>query len=221
MAMSEKHEAWERMFRSGMTQEEIASASGVSRQAVSKALKALGVTRFDGGKSERARSRVALKAPLSTRHARWVSDFESGELMTEISARCGVSCAAVEKVISKYGASVELHRAASFEIRNQVAISDFESTEEARSALSRFFEQRSRARQRGIAWDFTFSEWWKVWRESGKWNLRGRGIDAYVMARTGDVGPYAAWNVRIDTSRNNLSEARSIRRSSLKGQSAG
>lgn len=219
--MNEKHESWARMFRSGMTQNEIALASGVSRQAVAKVLKSLGVSRFEGGKSERSRTLIAMKKPISDRHSCWIRDFEAGEQMVDIAFRSGVSCAAVEKVISKYGASFDLHRSASFGIRNEVDMADFCSYEEAREALSRFFEQRSRARQRGIGWEFTFSEWWAVWKQSGKWSLRGRKIEEYVMARSRDAGPYAAWNVRIDTARNNLAESRFIRFSIPWGQQAG
>lgn len=76
---------------------------------------------------------------------------------------------------------------------------------EARHAYS---TQRVKARERGISWGFTLETWWATWRDSGKWLERGK--DGYVMARTGDVGPYAPANVRIATMGDNLREASEI-----------
>ena len=59
------------------------------------------------------------------------------------------------------------------------------------------------AAMRGIAWEFTFPEWMRVWQESGKFHLRGRGADGYCMARHGDIGPYRADNVSFITVRQN------------------
>ena len=66
---------------------------------------------------------------------------------------------------------------------------------------------KASARQRGIVFLLTFDEWWDIWGISGKWELRGRETDRYVMARFGDAGPYAVGNVRICTSQENNSEA--------------
>jgi DNA-binding XRE family transcriptional regulator len=70
-----------------------------------------------------------------------------------------------------------------------------------------YIVHRCDARKRGIEWQFTFSTWWWVWDDSGKWNERGRGAGKYVMARHGDLGPYAPANVRICTSAENLLES--------------
>jgi hypothetical protein len=48
-----------------------------------------------------------------------------------------------------------------------------------------------------IEWLFTFDEWIDLWLKSGKWSQRGNRRGQYVMARIGDVGPYAPWNVEI------------------------
>ncbi len=58
--------------------------------------------------------------------------------------------------------------------------------------------QRRTAIARKIAWEITFPEWCKVWEDSGKWELRGRG-KGYCMARIGDTGPYHVDNVEIIT----------------------
>lgn len=67
-----------------------------------------------------------------------------------------------------------------------------------------FSAQKRKAKQRGIKWELSFDEWWKVWEESGKWNQRG--VDGYAMCRNGDSGSYSMDNVRIDTFKNNSLE---------------
>lgn len=69
-----------------------------------------------------------------------------------------------------------------------------------------FLQQKRNAIKRGIEWHMTFPEWWRVWRESGKWELRGRGT-GYCMAREGDSGPYAPGNVYICTVGQNFSDS--------------
>lgn len=59
---------------------------------------------------------------------------------------------------------------------------------------------------RGIEFLLTFTQWWAVWQKSGKWKQRGRG-QGYVMARTGDVGPYAVGNVYICTQSQNSKDS--------------
>jgi hypothetical protein len=68
------------------------------------------------------------------------------------------------------------------------------------------------SRWRKIAFLLTFEEWMAIWRESGRWEQRGGGLDQYCMARYHDVGPYAVGNVRICTNRENFSEAHENRR---------
>ena len=73
--------------------------------------------------------------------------------------------------------------------------------------LGKFEHQRQQAKQRGIAWDLTFDEWWAIWQDSGKWELRGPRVGQYVMARRGDAGPYSRSNVFICTSTENRRQA--------------
>lgn len=70
-----------------------------------------------------------------------------------------------------------------------------------------FRQQRQSAKNRGIGWDLTLWQWWSIWERSGKWENRGRGGTCYVMARHGDTGPYAAWNVDIIPTVKNVHEA--------------
>lgn len=53
------------------------------------------------------------------------------------------------------------------------------------------------ALDRGVEWLFDEPTWLRLWKESGRWELRGRAPGQYQMARLGDCGPYAEWNVRI------------------------
>lgn len=65
------------------------------------------------------------------------------------------------------------------------------------TAGSAFVTQKHNAENRGIAWELTLTEWWRIWQESGRWAERGRGKGRYVMARLGDSGPYSVDNVYI------------------------
>jgi hypothetical protein len=57
-----------------------------------------------------------------------------------------------------------------------------------------------------IEWHFTFDEWLDIWMKSGKWSQRGCRRGQYCMARFGDVGPYAPWNVEIKLHSENARE---------------
>lgn len=61
----------------------------------------------------------------------------------------------------------------------------------------RFIEQKKHARQRGISWELPYWEWLQIWQDSEHLNERGPHRQCWVMARNGDAGPYAAWNVKI------------------------
>ena len=72
---------------------------------------------------------------------------------------------------------------------------------------SAFKWQRTNAQQRGVKFLFSFDEWKQWWIDSGNWHLRGVGKDKFCMCRTGDIGPYAIWNVYCATNGKNLSDA--------------
>lgn len=75
-----------------------------------------------------------------------------------------------------------------------------------RGLKSAFNTQLNDAKRRGIAFEFSFEEWLKVWTESGHLHERGNRKNQYVMARNGDTGPYAEWNVRCVTVAKNVNE---------------
>lgn len=72
----------------------------------------------------------------------------------------------------------------------------------------RYRQQKSEAKRRGIPFLLTFDEWWEVWEPY--WAHRGRRSDQLVMARHGDVGPYAVGNIKIITARENRLERRKL-----------
>lgn len=92
-----------------------------------------------------------------------------------------------------------------------VPIEFFDSEDQGLAAYKRFAKQRSHARERGIAWELSFAQWWGIWRASGLWAERGCSHSyAAVMARDGDQGPYSVNNVRITTLFENFAESRAV-----------
>lgn len=75
-----------------------------------------------------------------------------------------------------------------------------------KSYLNEYKVHKSNAAYRGIAFLLTYEEWFQIWQDSGHWFERGRGANKYVMARFGDIGPYAIGNVKIITGAENVSE---------------
>lgn len=75
-----------------------------------------------------------------------------------------------------------------------------------RKARSQFFDHRNSAGHRGIGFALTFSEWWKIWLDSGHWEERGCKKEQYVMARNNDNGPYMIGNVKIIKCERNIAE---------------
>lgn len=78
---------------------------------------------------------------------------------------------------------------------------------------NQFDAHRRSAKQRGIDFEFGFTDWLTVWHESGYLPLRGRGRGKYVMARFNDEGPYRADNVEIILNSENLQQKSKIERS--------
>jgi hypothetical protein len=60
-----------------------------------------------------------------------------------------------------------------------------------------YTRQRANARRRDIPFDLTFEQWWKIWQDSGLWELRGVGRERACMSRINDEGGYSLGNVEI------------------------
>ena len=69
----------------------------------------------------------------------------------------------------------------------------------------KFHIQKYHANKRGIEWQLTFEEWLDWWGTDIV--NRGRKSGQLVMARIGDVGPYALSNIKKITVNDNHKEA--------------
>jgi hypothetical protein len=74
-------------------------------------------------------------------------------------------------------------------------------------AVRAFKEHKKNSILRGIAFSFILADWWAVWRDSGKFEQRGRTKFGYVMSRIKDTGGYEVGNVCIKTLQENSREA--------------
>ena len=70
--------------------------------------------------------------------------------------------------------------------------------------------QKSNAKRRGIEWEFNFQTWFDWW--GADIDRRGSGPEDLQMQRFADEGPYAAWNVRKGTPKDNAKTRGSIQR---------
>jgi hypothetical protein len=77
----------------------------------------------------------------------------------------------------------------------------------AKKAIRAFCQQRTHAEARAVPFNLTLTEWWDIWKASGKWEMRGRGVGRYCMSRFADQGPYEVGNVHIQLSQMNSREA--------------
>lgn len=78
-----------------------------------------------------------------------------------------------------------------------------------REAWDAYRTQRSNAKRRGIAWQFTIEAWWAWWNTDARWARRGRhrrGVDELMMARFGDQGPYSPENTYAATPAQNAAD---------------
>jgi hypothetical protein len=80
-----------------------------------------------------------------------------------------------------------------------------------RQPIHLFQVHKSSAGRRGVPFELTFEQWLKIWQDSGRFQERGNRKNQYVMARYGDIGPYAVGNVRIITALENVLEAKALR----------
>lgn len=71
-----------------------------------------------------------------------------------------------------------------------------------RDPVAAYYQQQQGAARRGIEWRFTFETWWDFWRDH--YHLRGGAGEQLCMARRGDIGPYAPWNVYKATNAQNI-----------------
>jgi hypothetical protein len=76
-------------------------------------------------------------------------------------------------------------------------------------ALSAYKAQVASAKKRGISFEICFTDWWEWWKTDNRWERRGDVfLDGFVMARKGDIGPYAIWNIYCATFTQNLADGK-------------
>jgi hypothetical protein len=74
----------------------------------------------------------------------------------------------------------------------------------------KYTRHKANAKRRGVAFELTFEQWFKLWAGSGHFDQRhNKSADGYVMARIADRGPYAVGNVIIKPHRANVAERNS------------
>ncbi len=150
--------------------------------------------------------------------------YLSGMTQPQVGAAFGVTHSVICQILKKLGVSrarvpSRAHERKAAEVADRILnvwglnvpdyeaiIAEYGSPAEKRSPMRKFKAQRRGAKARGIAWQFTFAEWWRVWLESGKWPERAQG--GYVMARRDDgETPYSPSTVYICTSSQNIKDA--------------
>jgi len=80
--------------------------------------------------------------------------------------------------------------------------------------------QRTNAHNNGYEWRLSLWEWWTVWRESGKWDQRGRGR-GYWMARKDHAKGFVPGNVVIEPGDRAASRTRKEERATIRRDSDG
>lgn len=160
--------------------------------------------------------------------------FKGGKTLAEIGLVFGVSRERVRQIITKYhgltrengGARVKADRLSSArererdlkymkrygclyaeykEIQNVGKAMRRKGHSACRTPIGAYILQRRNAGARGVEWNLTLWDWWKIWESSGKWEMRGREADNYVMCRYLDSGAYAVGNVYIASVTHNCS----------------
>jgi hypothetical protein len=83
----------------------------------------------------------------------------------------------------------------------------YDISREEKRLREAFRDQRKMAERRGIIFSLTYSQWLKIWLDSGHLAQRGCRRGQYVMSRPGDRGPYSVSNSRVVRVESNQQEA--------------
>lgn len=226
------------MYRSGKTQAEVGASFGISGGRVCQILRGLGVTAKDRPKYGVGAPGNYKRIVQVSSHQTMIDMYKSGSTLENIGGAYGISRERVRQILtslgigrmdggstmkclSKVGDKVDAARARNerretyWRAKWGMSLADYAahvdqygSTVDPASPMSKYKQQRGNAKRRGIAWNFTFPEWWGAWQESGKWDQRALTKDGYVMARWGDGEvPYSVGTVHICTQSENAKES--------------
>lgn len=173
--------------------------------------------------------------PISERNRSMIDRYRSGETLDAIGKSHGISRERVRQILRRAGMSGadggarvmaqrsadarQSRRDARYLRKYGVAFADYRVISSA-DAVRPYSQQRKNARDRGIEWHFTLGSWWRCWQDSGKWSLRGRAADKFVMARIGDAGPYSPANIYFTTLAGNTGDYQRHRRERAAAQVA-
>lgn len=159
---------------------------------------------------------------LIERNERMASMFRQGLTLAIIGKEYGLTRERVRQILKKLGLAASdggqhkktaLKRSVKASKVNAKYIAsygvDYAEYKKLRSigAVKAFKDQRKNAKERGIEFRFTLADWWAIWRDSGKFEQRGRTKDGYVMSRISDAGCYEVGNVHIKTLAENSRDA--------------
>lgn len=176
-------------------------------------------------------------APSET-HAAMAEKYKSGITLSQIGDEYGISRERVRQILASMGLSrfdggcsirifkdthsrVEAIKAKNEKTEARIRktwdmslddykahVAEFGTSGQRKSPMAKYASQRKTAAHRGIAWEFTFATWWKVWLDSGKWDQRALSKHGYVMARYGDGDTsYSPENVYICTQSQNSKDS--------------
>lgn len=213
------------LARQGHSRQQIAEAISVTWPTINRWLSQAGVIPIN----------VICATTKTARNAAIAASYAAGSTADAIAAEHGISDTRVYTILRKQGVQVRqrgrtaagprkpkpvsrAERFAAILAADGLAIEEFGGHEQFVDALQKFRDQRMRSKQRGIAWDLSFGQWWRIWAASGKWSMRGRSVaDSAVMARVWDVGPYSYGNVYITTLAKNFVDSHLVRGHHIKG----
>jgi hypothetical protein len=65
------------------------------------------------------------------------------------------------------------------------------------SPKAQFRRRRAEELRRGMVWELTYEQWWRIWQESGHWTERGSKGSQYGLFRLNPEGPFSVENVAV------------------------
>lgn len=161
-------------------------------------------------------------AERKARAEKMVSMFRQGVTMAKIGDQFGISRERVRQILAKQGLQAteggvsvvaKARKNSNAQAREARYLTQYGLPADVVKQLQKdrvthaFNSQRQAAKNRGVAWNLTFAQWFAVWQSSGKLHLRGRGKGNYVMSRVNDAGCYELGNVHIQLATENSKEA--------------
>lgn len=150
--------------------------------------------------------------------------YEAGMTLKQIGQRYGVTHERVRQILKRLGLTGEhggkrkcarvkrerhaAARDASHLSRFGVGYEEYIVIRES-GGVAAFRQQKANAARRGIGWNLSLGDFWKIWQDSGKWQERGRGKGKYCLSRYTDKGDYTIGNVWVCSFSENCREAHS------------